>query len=85
MQELADISTTIVIRDGEAKTISSEELLVGDVIKIEQGKVVPADCILIESKHIVCNESSLTGEADSMLKEALTVENEQYNPCPFLM
>lgn len=41
--------------------------------------------MLIESKNLVCDESSLTGEADAVAKEVLTTDNEQFNPCPFVM
>jgi len=38
-----------VTRNGRVVTINSEELVVGDILKIEPGKTVPADCILFES------------------------------------
>jgi magnesium-transporting ATPase (P-type) len=34
------------------------EIVVGDIIKLEKGKEIPADCILISENNITCNESS---------------------------
>ncbi len=39
------------------KTIDAEELVVGDVLTFELGKAAPADCIVIKSSDLSCNES----------------------------
>jgi P-type E1-E2 ATPase len=39
-------------------TISTTEIVVGDIIKLEKGKEIPADCILIKGNNMTCNESS---------------------------
>ncbi len=49
-------------------TIKASELVVGDLIKIEQGMRIPADCILINGYDVATDESSLTGEAEQMEK-----------------
>lgn len=46
---------------------------------------MPADCLVIECTELSCNESTLTGEAEAIVKEALTNENYRHNPCPFLL
>ncbi len=51
-----------VIRDGVEKTINSEELVTGDIIKIKSGDIVPADVRLIDTLNFSCNEFILTGE-----------------------
>ena len=51
-----------VIRDGNTKEIIAEELVPGDIIELEDGKYVPADCRIIESYNLKIEESSLTGE-----------------------
>lgn len=56
-------SHTRVVRNGKTKTILSEEVVVGDIVLIEAGDVVPADMRLVESKDLRCDESSLTGES----------------------
>ena len=59
-----------VIRDGKTKEINSEELVKGDLIIIEAGNYVPADCRIIESHNFKVEESSLTGETVASEKQA---------------
>ncbi len=51
------MASAIVTRDGEMITIDAEDLVVGDVLTFELGKAVPADCIVIKSSELSCNES----------------------------
>ena len=67
------------------KTVDSEDLVVGDLIELEQGDTIPADCLIVECQDMATNESVLTGEPEAMLKEAMTNENYRHNPCPFLL
>lgn len=57
----------IVIRDGAQKMISIYDLLVGDIINLQTGDVVPADAVLI-SGEVECDESALTGELHTIKK-----------------
>jgi len=57
------IATVRVIRDGVEQKIDSKLLVPGDVIILEEGDKIPADCTLIESIHLEANEASLTGES----------------------
>ncbi len=59
-----------VRRGGELKTIKSTELVPGDVIEIEAGDMVPADCRLIRSASFRSDESALTGESVPAEKDA---------------
>jgi len=59
-----------VIRNGLNQSVPSEELLVGDLIKINYGEILPADMILIEGNGLKIDESSLTGESDSVNKKS---------------
>ena len=59
-----------VRRGGELKTIKSTELVPGDVIEIEAGDMVPADCRLIHSASFRSDESALTGESVPAEKDA---------------
>ena len=81
----SDIMQARVRRNDAMRTVDSEELVVGDVIELEQGDTVPADCILLECSDLATNESVLTGEPEAMLKEALTNDNYRHNPCPFIL
>ena len=58
-----------VIRSGINQYIVSDELLVGDLIKINYGEILPADMILIEGNGLKIDESSLTGESNSVSKK----------------
>lgn len=69
-------SHTQVVRNGKIKTTLTEDLVVGDVVIIEAGDVVPADIRLIESKDLKCDESSLTGESESSEKFADIICND---------
>ena len=59
-----------VIREGKIQDINAEELIPGDIIELEAGIYVPADCRLIESHNLKIEESSLTGETEPVLKNA---------------
>ena len=57
-----------VLRDGKVEEINAEELVPGDIIELEDGKYVPADCRIIECYNLKIEESSLTGETISVEK-----------------
>ena len=65
----------VVFRDGVLKKISSNQLVVGDIISLEAGSILPADCRLIESSELKIDESSLTGESVPVSKVAEFVAN----------
>jgi Ca2+-transporting ATPase len=52
-----------VIRDGREQIIFSEDLLPGDIMKLEEGKKIPADGIVLQANDLTVNESILTGES----------------------
>ena len=54
---------TTVLRDGKASQIFAREVVVGDIVILEAGDIVPADLRLIDSHNLKCDESSLTGES----------------------
>jgi len=60
----------LVIRDGKKREIEAAELVPGDIIFIEEGDQIPADSRLIDSNNLTVNEVSLTGESESVAKEA---------------
>ncbi len=62
LQEMS-ASQTKVIRDGKMLTIPSSELVVGDLVVLEAGDAVPADCRILESASMKIEESALTGES----------------------
>ncbi|WP_455278360.1 plasma-membrane proton-efflux P-type ATPase [[Eubacterium] cellulosolvens] len=52
-----------VLRDGKWFQILSRELVIGDVVRVRLGDIVPADIKLIESGYLLMDESALTGES----------------------
>lgn len=62
--------TCKVKRDGKICTIKSEQIVPGDIVLLEAGNYVPADCRLISSSNLKIEESSLTGETVPVLKDA---------------
>ncbi len=59
----------VVIRDGEQISIPSREVTVGDVIVLEAGDRISADCTLLESNKLCTDESPLTGESVAVEKD----------------
>ncbi len=57
-----------VIRNGERKQVDAKELVPGDIIIIETGDKISADCRLIEESNLETQESSLTGESTPVRK-----------------
>lgn len=71
--------------EGLTQTVPVSELVTGDVIKIEQGMRIPADCILLEGIDVSTDESAMTGEPDQMEKNGVTAANYEHNVDPFLL
>lgn len=60
--------TAKVLRNGQKLEIPSRELLAGDILYLDAGDYVSADGRILESFSLQVNESSLTGESESVLK-----------------
>lgn len=55
--------TCKIIRNGKVIDIKREEIVIGDLIIVEEGVLVPADAIIVQSNDFFVNESILTGES----------------------
>lgn len=62
--------TTNVKRAGEDKELPTKDVVVGDIINLAAGDLVPADMYLLKSKDLFCSASSLNGESSPVEKMA---------------
>lgn len=64
-----------VLRGGHVQDIPAAELVPGDIVLLEAGANVPADCRLIEVANLKCEEAALTGESVPVDKTTDAIEN----------
>ena len=64
-----------VIRNGKTIEIKTEELVIGDSLLVEEGSSISADGTIIHSNDFSVNESILTGESMSVIKDKTSKEN----------
>ena len=70
--ELNDITnegTTYKVRNGNPFDIPSDDLVVGDLIQVMIGDILPTDLLLVDSNGIKMDESSLTVESETLSKD----------------
>ena len=58
-----------VLRDGAGTAVPVSSLVPGDVILLSAGKLIPADCLVLEAKDFLVSEASLTGESFPVEKQ----------------
>lgn len=75
IKQMVKHSTTL-IRDGEKQTIESRWVVPGDIIVLEEGSTVSADCRLLEGKNLRTGEASLTGESEPVGKSTKPLEED---------
>lgn len=63
----------VVVRDGLTLEIDAQDLVVGDIVLLDAGRVVPADLRLVETNSLQIEESSFTGESVPVTKDANVV------------
>ena len=78
------VNTATVIRDEVQQEIPIEELVVGDIIKLSAGDMLPADALLLETRDFFIQQSSLTGESESVEKKAMWIPSEEESQKPVL-
>ena len=75
MKELTKMNKPFakVMRDGEVMKIKCEDLVIGDLVVLEAGDVVPADIRLVSSNSLKIEEATLTGESVPAEKDCTAV------------
>lgn len=73
LQEIA-AATSKVYRDGRLVDIKSEDLVIGDVVELEAGDSVPADCRIISCASMKIEEAALTGESVPVNKQVDAID-----------
>ena len=71
------VNTATVIREGAEQELPIDELVVGDIIKLSAGDMIPADVLLLDSRDFFVQQSGLTGESDAVEKVCLIKSDEQ--------
>ncbi len=64
-----------VIRNGNVVEISSEEVVIGDFLMVEEGTIISADGMIVHSNDFSVNESILTGESFAVFKDKGSPDN----------
>lgn len=65
------VNTATILRDGSEQEIPIDEIVVGDVVKLSAGDMIPADVVLLDSRDFFVQQSGLTGESDAVEKACL--------------
>ncbi len=71
-------TTTTVIRDGKETLIPINQVVMGDIVVLTAGSLIPADLRVLEAKDLYVGQSSLTGESDAV-KKSVELDNNSSN------
>lgn len=75
LNQTNDDTPVKVYRNGSLCQVPRMDIVVGDIIKLDTGEEIPADCELLEALNLIVNESSLTGE----LQATKTTDPERFD------
>ncbi|QJG66294.1 magnesium-translocating P-type ATPase [Mycoplasma phocoeninasale] len=80
-QKLIEIieTTCLIERNGILKEIPMDEVVVGDIVHLAAGDIIPGDVRIIQAKDLFVSQSSLTGESESIEKYSMIDEKITYD------
>jgi Mg2+-importing ATPase len=64
------VRTTTVLRDGQDQEVPTDEIVPGDILKLESGDIVPADAVVRQARELLVDETTFTGESIPVSKQA---------------
>lgn len=70
------LHSVTVLRDGTEQAVEATELVPGDIVVLHEGDRVPADGRIISESGLLTNESMLTGESDTIAKDAKAISGQ---------
>lgn len=76
IEKLKKLSTATakVVRGGRVRFLPAALLVPGDIVEVEEGDRIPADCRILSSDGVKCDEAPLTGESRPVRKRDCTVK-----------
>lgn len=76
LAQMTDDIRVKVLRDSKKEVVHKSEVVVGDIVFLETGDMVPADGRILKSVELKVREDMLTGESDDVRKEECTVSSD---------
>lgn len=76
LMEMVEVSATVK-RDAQSGELPTDELVVGDIVYLSAGDMIPADMRIISAKDLFISQSSLTGESHPIEKISEIEDNEE--------
>jgi len=72
-------TTSLIERNGVLQEIPLSEIVVGDIVHLAAGDIIPADVKILSAKDLFISQSSLTGESEPIEKYAQIDPNKSYD------
>ncbi|MGL5617138.1 MAG: magnesium-translocating P-type ATPase [Sarcina sp.] len=73
-------TTATVVRETEESEVEIKDLVVGDIVKLSAGDMIPADLRILEAKDLFISESAMTGESEPVEKLSEVIKTGSLNP-----
>ncbi|HSN93527.1 MAG TPA: HAD-IC family P-type ATPase, partial [Anaerolineaceae bacterium] len=74
------VKTITVVREGQTLNLATDQLVPGDILKLESGDIVPADAVLREALNLMVDETTFTGESLPVIKTAAEGSDDLKDP-----